>query len=208
MQVKDSHVGRISSSNEGVIKIVDNVTRWEELQESVSFHCKMASKCWIPTKFWLVNKDRAAGRGDASLKFSVCWGSPDDLPKELEQVEFVLKNASLDRSECPLAARIHGLVKGISKEKNQLVKKGRLVTLVICTQGLTSDSRGNTGSSIRRELQGELMALSKLPVNVIIRLWICLIRWMGSMTISTCWMVSCGSFVLCIFVHKIYAPFS
>ena len=57
MKVRDSHVGRVVNkrgTGGAVLESVDNVTRWEELQECVAFHCGMASKCWIPTKFWLI----------------------------------------------------------------------------------------------------------------------------------------------------------
>ena len=62
MKIRDSHLatnntnGRRSSRTLDCtkqIECVDNVTRWNELSECILFHAKMASKCWIPTKYWL-----------------------------------------------------------------------------------------------------------------------------------------------------------
>ena len=62
MKIRDSHLatnntnGRRSSrtlDSTKQIECVDNVTRWDELSECILFHAKMASKCWIPTKYWL-----------------------------------------------------------------------------------------------------------------------------------------------------------
>ena len=54
MKVRDSHVVRgLNKTGSGATMIVesmDNVTRWEELYETVTFHAKMAAHCWIPTK--------------------------------------------------------------------------------------------------------------------------------------------------------------
>ena len=51
----DSHV--IKSDPEfQVIERLDGVSRWAELSHCVGFHAKMASRCWIPTQFMLVNE--------------------------------------------------------------------------------------------------------------------------------------------------------
>ena len=124
----------------------------------------MASKAWIPTKYWFVNE------GNGNHKFSLCWSSSEDVLDELSHIRSVLKNVSLDRKECPLGARLHSLGKGINKEAANLEARDREVTLVICTQGLPTDSHGCTSSKLRRDFQHELALLGKLPVKIIIRL--------------------------------------
>ena len=125
----------------------------------------MASKAWIPTKYWLVNNE-----GNGNHKFSLCWSSYEDVHDELSRIRSVLKNVSLDHKECPLGARLHSLGKGINKEAANLEARDREVTLVICTQGLPTDSHGCTSSKLRRDFQHELALLGKLPVKIIIRL--------------------------------------
>ncbi|KAL7533894.1 hypothetical protein ACHAXR_005518 [Thalassiosira sp. AJA248-18] len=170
MKIRDSHVGRgcnqHGSGANAIIERLDNVSRWGELQETVAFHAKMASHCWIPTKYWLVNHEQDSSHN----KFALCWSSPNDIHEEMVHIKHVMKHVALDQSACPLASHIHSLAKGIAKEAPQLTARDRIVTVVLCTQGLPTDSRGNSGSSVRREFQQELSNLSKLPVKIIIRL--------------------------------------
>jgi len=170
MKVRDSHIGR--SAKDGcttIIERLDYVTRWEELKEVVAFHAKWAARCWIPTKYWLVN-DPAGGGAAASQKFGLCWSAREDVPSEMNHIRHVMKDMALDQSQCPLASRIHSLAKGIAKEAPALMARNRHVTLVICTQGLPMDKHGVTTSNLRREFQRELASFGKLPVKVIIRL--------------------------------------
>ena len=88
----------------------------------------------------------------------------------MSTLKSTMKHATLNQSTCPLADRVHSLAKGIHKEASHLEACGRTVTLVLCTQGLPTDSKGQTGSTVRREFQQELYEVGKLPVKVIIRL--------------------------------------
>ena len=80
----------------------------------------MASKAWIPTKYWLVNNE-----GNGNHKFSLCWSSYEDVLDELSHIKSVLKNVSLDHKECPLGACLHSLGKGINKEAANLEARDR-----------------------------------------------------------------------------------
>lgn len=169
MTIRDAHAAKYRSS--GAIDNID-VSRWQELYECVSFHAKMASKCWIPTKYWLIN-DVNVGDGDGSSnhhKFNLCWGAYEDVSAELHHLKSVLKSCTLESKKCPLSSKLHSLVKGITKEAPNLQARDRRVTLVLCTQGLPTDSSGSTSSKLRREFQYELAAFGKLPVKVIVRL--------------------------------------
>ena len=53
MMYKDSHLLR-SVGNFVKIEKEDGVSRWNELQQCVNFHMKMAARCWIPTKAGLL----------------------------------------------------------------------------------------------------------------------------------------------------------
>ena len=112
------------------------------------------------------NDDRTAG----GHKFSLCWGAREDVPDEMATIRKVMKHASLDKRRCPLTDRIHSLAKGIAKEERNIRARDKHVTLVICTQGMPTDSHGDKGAGVRRELQHELAKLSNLPVKVIVRL--------------------------------------
>jgi len=188
MKIKDSHIGRSSAGSTNrrdaaatgnghhKIERIDNVSRWEELHECVAFHAKMASKCWIPTKYCLVNDpasssvERKAWQKHHGRKFHLCWGSVKDVPSELNVVKHAMTNATLDQHSCMLSSCIHRLSKGIVKEGPSLSARNAHVTLVICTQGLPTDEDGRSGSDIRREFQKEMSRFAGLPVKVIVRL--------------------------------------
>lgn len=155
MKIKDSHVG-FGGKERGTIERIDNVTRWIELKEYVSFHTLMTSKCWVPTTIWFLNDRR---------KLNLCRGAPEDVAEEMTQIKAAVTGASLDRSACPLASCVRNLSEGIRKRGSD-----RRTTLVICTQGLPTDREGRSGSDVTRELLEELWKLAKLPVKIIIRL--------------------------------------
>ena len=96
VKVRDSHVGR-RGEEKGSIERVDDVMRWEELHECVAFHTKMASQCWIPTKYWLVN-DPASYKMEwqQGQKFSLCCGSSKDVASEMNKISHVLNDVPLD----------------------------------------------------------------------------------------------------------------
>jgi len=184
MKKQDSHVGR-SLGREGgtlggsIVERVDRATRWEELKECVEFHAEMSSRCWIPTKFWLVNDPANSATGGQrqrepwerySQKFNLCHGTPRDVPSEMNLIRHVMKNATLDQSPCPLSSCLRSLSRGLIKHGPDIAARGAHVTLVICTQGRPTDSVGKSDRHVLAKFGDELSALSKLPVRIIVRL--------------------------------------
>ena len=173
MKVRDSHVvvypgdsgGSGYDDNPKVVASRDNVTRWHEVLDCVSFHSYMASKCWIRTKMWLVNADDKDGQ-----KFSLCCASPEDVPDEMSRLKSALKHATLAQDQCPLTAQVHKMIDIISPMASALNAHDQKVTVVICTQGLPLDEHGTSPRSVQQDFLSELKALSKLPVKIIIRL--------------------------------------
>jgi hypothetical protein len=168
MKVRDSHVilspiGIDDGSHK--IECHNNVTRWHEVRECVSFHSYMAAKCWIPTKLWLVNID-----DDSGHKFSLCCGSPEDVPDEVSRLKSALKHATLAQDRCPLTAQVHNISRIISDMAPSLNVHDQTLTFIICTQGLPTDKHGTSTHAVQREFWSELKALAKLPVRTIIRL--------------------------------------
>jgi hypothetical protein len=168
MKKRDSRVmGRPVNIGEGSPKIEgrENMTRWHELRDCVSFHSYMAAKCWIRTKLWLVNDDNDGGH-----KFSLCCGSPEDVPDEVSGLKSALKHATLMQDRCPLSAQVHKIGKIISDMAPALYASDHKVTVVICTQGVPTDEHGASSKHVQHEFWHELKELSKLPVKLIVRL--------------------------------------
>ena len=84
MKERDSHL--VGGSVKRIEK-TNSATRWQELQECVAFHAKMAARCWMPTKFWLANDP---GREGLEQKFRLCWEGPGDIRAEMEALKRVM----------------------------------------------------------------------------------------------------------------------
>jgi hypothetical protein len=141
----------------------DGVRRWDELGEFVTFHAHVATKLWLPTKYFLVNRDTE------NYKFAVCWGGREDTASDLHQLRKALPSQALAERACPLAARLRSLADGIRREAPGLEANGKHVTVVVCTQGLPTNKEGRYSREVQREFQRELQALGELPVKIIIR---------------------------------------
>jgi hypothetical protein len=168
MKKRDSRImGRPVDIGEDSLKIEsrNNATRWHEARDCVSFQSYMAAKCWISMKLWLLNDDN-----DGAHKFSLCCGSPEDVPDEVSRLKSALKHATLAQDRCPLSVQVHKIGKIISDMTPALNANDQKVTVVICTQGLPTDERGKSTRTVQQEFWSELKALSKLPVKLIVRL--------------------------------------
>ena len=161
MKVRDSRV----VCSDGMTSI-DDVSRWHELQDCISFHSYMASKCRIRSHFWLLNDDDR----NTSRKFHLCCGSPNDVADEISCLKAALKQSKLSNDECPLTDQLHELVKKISNVAHSLISNGETVTVVICTQGVPTDDEGETSRDIQRSFWSAIKKLSKLPVKIVVRL--------------------------------------
>ncbi|KAL7526715.1 hypothetical protein ACHAXR_001618, partial [Thalassiosira sp. AJA248-18] len=164
MKVRDSHL--IGGSLESIQK-KEPVSRWEELQETLAFHAKMSVRCWMPTKFWLVNDP---GSTVGSQKFSLCWKTPKEIGSEMNVLKHIMTTATPQLSKNPLVHQIRSVQRGISKEAPRLSLQGKHITFVMCTQGVPTDVQGKTGTAAMQEFQGALSTLSKLPVKIVLRL--------------------------------------
>jgi len=141
MKVRDSRV----VCSDGMTSI-DDVSRWHELRDCISFHTYMASKCRIRSHFWLINDDDRS----TTSKFHLCCGDPNDVADEISCLNAALKQFNLSNDQCPLTDQLHELVKKISNVAHSLVSNGETVTVVICTQGVPTDEEGETSRDVQR----------------------------------------------------------
>lgn len=160
MKVRDSRV----VCSDGMTSI-NEVCRWHELRDCVSFHSYMASKCWIRSHFWLLNDE-----GRKSRKFHLCCGDPNDVDNEISCLNAALKSTKLNYDECPLTDQLQELVKKITNVAHSLISNGETVTVVICTQGVPTNKEGETSRDIQRSFWTTMKKLSKLPVKIVVRL--------------------------------------
>ena len=169
MKVCDAHVGRVEPG--GAIKRLDGVSRWQELQETLVAHAKLSSKVWMPTKYRLIDEPTGKAAGEPH-RFELCWSSraKQDSKEVMSRIKTIFANDSLGCAECRLTSRVESLRKGISNEAPTLLEENKRLTVVICTQGTPTNSKGQTNKAIRQEFEQEIEKLSKLPVKIVVRL--------------------------------------
>ena len=165
MQKKDSKLIK-ATANFQRIEQKANVSRWSELSQCIDFHSKMASRCWIPTKYWLVNDPH----GKLPKRFGLCWGRQDEVSGELDQVNNVMAELTLDSKVNPLGRQLQKIERYLSKEASRLEDNDEYVGVVVCTQGVPTDERGNKGHDVIKDFVKNLASLSDLPVKIVFRL--------------------------------------
>ena len=167
MKVCDSNIVKHIDGYDAGMKItrINNVSRWHELRDCMTFHSHMASKCFIRTNYWLVNDDN---NGDGT-KFMLCCGNPEDVHDERSHLKSALKQATLSHAHCLLTDQLSKLEKMIAKMITK-IPPGQTITVVICTQGVPTDKKGRTSHDIQHDYWNAMKKLSKLPVKIVMRL--------------------------------------
>lgn len=158
MSERDSHL--IGGSLETIRK-GDAVARWEDLVECVAFHAKMAARCWIPTKFFLLN-DPGPG---ASRKFALCWKGKEDVKKEMDQVRRVITSVAPDHARCPLARQVRSAGQGMAREAPRLAAQGKHMVFVVSVSASLRDPRGLPSSPPHEQRIFLLLTLTALVIT-------------------------------------------
>eukprot|EP00984_Skeletonema_dohrnii_P029895 scaffold20854_cov126-Skeletonema_dohrnii-CCMP3373.AAC.4 len=168
MNIQDAHAMMVGFKLEYIASVEflgsGYVTRWQEFSQTFDFHVKMSARCWIPTEFWLVND---SGEGAGSQRFSVACGNKKDLSEEREMAYKIIKRATLEEKRNTLASQLRRIEKRIAKEALELTANNKHVVLMLCTDG---DELGRKGSAAQ-DFVDSVVALSKLPVKIIVRLY-------------------------------------
>lgn len=167
MKERDAHIGRVGSN--GAIERFDGISRWKELQVALAAHSKMSSKVWMPTKYRLVNEPSGKAAGQSN-KFTLCWSNPMEVKGEMNHIKQIMSNDSLGHAECKLTSRVASLRKVIAKAEHRLLEENKRLTVMICTQGMPTNGKGQSSKSIQEEFELEMYKLSKLPVKIVVRL--------------------------------------
>ncbi|KAL3783342.1 hypothetical protein HJC23_011106 [Cyclotella cryptica] len=164
MSTIDSHLMKADCNFERIEK-TDKVSRWNELSQCIKFHAKMAARCWIPTKFRLVNEHEGMPK-----ELGICWGKPEDARAERNEVINAIKNAKLDANVNPLASEIRQIETALSGEADKLKQKDGFAAVIICSHGVPTDETGDTVKSVIKDFVESIMSLAQLPVRITFRL--------------------------------------
>uniref|UniRef100_A0A6U3RGZ2 VWFA domain-containing protein n=1 Tax=Ditylum brightwellii TaxID=49249 RepID=A0A6U3RGZ2_9STRA len=162
MQKADGH--RIVETTVNASVRIADCTRWEEIKDCVNYHVQMAALAEAPTEFRLLNKS-----GGVAQEFSVAVSGPAYIQQDVKNATNIMRKAR-PGGVTPLTRHIKEIHKKVSSMAPQLNAEGKRVAIIIATDGLPTDERGQGGTHVRNEFVQSLRSLEGLPVWVVIRL--------------------------------------
>jgi hypothetical protein len=164
MQTCDGH-RRAETGNRTTVKMI-SCSRWEEIQETINDHIRMAGLLEAPTRFRLLNDP---GVAFGPQQFGVADDGQAIIPEQVSAALKIMQRAR-PRGCTPLTKHILEIHHEIRAMAPTLQANGQRVTIQIATDGLPSDERGYSVEAHRDEFVEALRCLEGLPVWVVIRL--------------------------------------
>lgn len=156
----DGHRVVCRSEDVSSTKIVP-CTRWQELRESVDFHSQLACALNAPTGFRLLNPPPRV------QQYHVV-GLGEDPDQELSSLKAAM--ASSPEGCTPLTQHIRDIRAEVQPRAAQLQQEGKMVAVVLATDGVPSDRSGYSTPSTKLQFQKALQDLRGLPIFLIVRL--------------------------------------
>mmetsp|Transcript_4399 Transcript_4399/g.12620 ORF Transcript_4399/g.12620 Transcript_4399/m.12620 type:complete len:325 (-) Transcript_4399:365-1339(-) len=163
MQKTDGH-RIVDTKSSDMVKMVP-CSRWEEIQECVSYHIKLAGLIDAPTRFRFLNNP---GANVGPQQFSVAV-EPGMSVQNMQAALSTMRRARPGGCT-PLTSHILEIQQEVSRMSPELRRTGKKVVIVIATDGLPTDERGYGGHEHKREFVEALRLLEGLPVWVVVRL--------------------------------------
>jgi len=160
MNTKDGHKIHQTSDNH---LLLQNCTRWAEIQNTVSYHAQIASLLEAPTSFRLLNPTYHIE------KFSVAERGSEHISEDLRIALKNIRDIS-PSGATPLSERVQEIQFTVESMKDQLVAKNQKVVIVLATDGLPSNRYGETSQLQLNEFKQALRSLERLPIWLVIRL--------------------------------------
>ena len=142
-------------------------TRWDELKDTVDYHVKLAAIMKAPTKFRLLN---APGPNLGPQTFSIACTSNEEkfIASDLEVAQRTMSNVK-PTGLTPLITHINAIREEVQAMAPALVREGKMVSIVIATDGLPTNSPGTGGNELENFIAA-MKTLEGLPVWMVIRL--------------------------------------
>jgi hypothetical protein len=160
MNTADGH--RLYPLPNNSVKLLD-CSRWAEIQDTVTYHARMAAALQAPTSFRLLNPTYG------TEMFGIAERGPEQIPYDLDNAIATIQQVS-PNGVTPLSDRVREIGVTVESMKHELFAKGQKVAIVLATDGLPSDRYGRSSNIQRNEFTQALRSLEGLPVWVVIRL--------------------------------------
>lgn len=140
-------------------------TRFAELQECVYYHAQLNALLEAPTKFILLNPPS----NGLSQYFGVGEMDLERIEEDLISLQKTLMNVC-PRGVTPLTTHLRNIFHTIQGMEDSLRREGKMISIVLATDGLPSDESGSTTQFVRVEFERALRQLQQLPVWIVVRL--------------------------------------
>ena len=139
----------------------------KEIQECVGYHINLSALANAPTSFRLLNNP---GLGPGSQEFEVATNGEANIRADVERSMRIM--SGVKPSGCtPLTEHVWDINSTIDALKGSLQAEGKRVVIVIATDGLPTNSLGETNEYVKEQFVQSLQALEGLPVWLVIRLF-------------------------------------
>ena len=164
------------------IQVID-CTRWEEVQSTVLWHAELAAWCQTPLAMRLVH-DPGATVG--AQQVGVSASKSLTCVQEVDRLRRLLRSTRPSGGTTPLTRHLQDILKTLqefyprlSYHRNPATRFGdnssdsnseNWLTLVICTDGLPTDARGQEDYKVIEKFVRTLEALHALGVGIVVRL--------------------------------------
>ena len=142
-------------------------TRWDELKDTVMYHAQMAALLQAPTHFMLLNNPPMDNR--LYVQMGVAEMGHDMVDEELESLRHLL-HSTTPGGVTPLTRHLHNVYALVSSMLPLLQREGQRVVVVVATDGVPTNERGQTGNGVDRDFERALERLQELPIWLVVRL--------------------------------------
>ena len=165
MLVRDAHILR------GNYRDVRGVTRWEELLDCLAYHADLSARLGLPTRYALLNQPAAA----AQLPQYFSIHQTGNLSQEQHILQQILRTTGNTQEivvagPTPLTTQLRILREHLVTIAPQLRAQRQTATVVLATQGLPTNERGETSHLVVQEFVDVLRSLEALPVWIVLRM--------------------------------------
>ena len=148
--------------------VVENCTRWAELEGTVAWHASLAGILKTNTVFRLLNPPEHL---PAAQEFTVAGPneSLDETDLKVQQAKEIM-NKITPKGFTPLTKHLIRIRESVQAIQQTLIERNQNTVIVIATDGIPTDEAGDSNREALEAFKDTLKSLSALPVWIVIRL--------------------------------------
>ena len=146
----------------------------KEIQECVNYHINLSALINAPTNFRLLNYPEIVDPSSTTpttnpQEFEIATTGKDNIRTDVERSMRIM-STTIPSGCTPLTDHIWNIYSTINALRGHLEVKGKQIVIVLATDGLPTNSQGETNEYIKQQFVQSLRLLEGLPVWVVIRL--------------------------------------